>query len=148
MSECQQQLSSPSVSNPVTTADGGLYGTESVDCFDVTDCGGEFLWSASAWGECQLTTPQKDLTDLCRSSLKRHFEGEAPFSPSLLTGVQSRTVSCVLRSETDGSQREAPEQYCDHVKATKPALQQACATDYTCYRWGKVQFSQVCPLLG
>lgn len=125
-----------------------LYATETAECFDTKGCNGDFEWATSAWGDCQTAGATSINTDqaVCQSSLKRRLDGteeEHAAIAALPSGVQTRSVTCVLRSGQDGSQREAPQHYCERVHSTKPAEQQTCSKDLICFRWGTAVLSEV-----
>ncbi|VDL60935.1 unnamed protein product [Hymenolepis diminuta] len=143
LTECLNSIPSDSM----RTLDGvdNYVGTESVECFEVSGCGGEFKWITSAWSECRQNTAYSDMGALCYSTLRQMLYGESQTIPngSSFTGVRSRTAKCVLGSgSNEEDQREAPEQYCERAGLSKPSEQQSCIADFTCYRWTTVHFSQ------
>lgn len=144
LTECLNSIPS----DTMRTLDGvdNYVGTESVECFEVSGCGGEFKWITSPWSECRQNTAYNDMGALCYSTLRQMLYGESQTIPngSSFTGVRSRTTKCVLSSgSNEEDQREAPEQYCERAGLSKPSEQQSCIADFTCYRWTTVHFSQV-----
>uniref|UniRef100_A0A5K3F8S5 Peptidase M12B domain-containing protein n=1 Tax=Mesocestoides corti TaxID=53468 RepID=A0A5K3F8S5_MESCO len=143
ITECLQHLPAPAEGDLVGTE--GVVATESAECFGVAGCGGDFDWVTTPWSECRPSVGQPELDSLCQSSLRRHLDGETQglSGAAAFTGVQTRTVTCVLRSAArSDSQHEAPHYYCERGQVARPAEQQACTLDRVCYRWTAVQFSQ------
>lgn len=144
LSDCLDSI--PSASMGSLDGVGSYIGSESIECFEVSGCGGQFIWTTTPWSECRLNTAYMDAHPLCHSALRRLINGETENVPgnSDFTGFQTRNAKCYLRSgSTEADQREAPEQYCERAHVPKPIERQSCTAEFTCYRWTNVHFSQV-----
>ena len=145
LSECLQHLSSSKMNN-LDGADNYI-GTQSAECFEVDGCGGLFTWVTTPWSECRPSASYvAEMGDLCQSALKRYFDGDRQNMPgaAVFNGFQTRTTKCVMRSpSSEDIQSDASDQYCEKANVLKPIEQQICSTDFTCYRWSTVHFTQV-----